>query len=470
VVSRALVWLLVAGCDPVSWLRPPPDDPPDRPRPTNIDPCANDLTWENFAGPWASTWCTPCHSSHLEPELRQGAPLGVDFDTYALAHPHLDGWLAWAVPDDASMPPAGGPLAAERRLVEEWVNCGAPGVVEPVVETCVNPIWVGPTALGSQEEVDALCDGSWLQIDGDLQVGTDAPIPCVCTITGDLTTNGDAAALDLPELSSIAGALRVEQDGGLTRIEAPALVEVGELVLADSAELADVQLGALHTVLGALSVTRLPALHTLEVSQLAHVDGSVVFEDNPILVNLAPRRLTWVGGGLRWALQPSLPTADVLDSLRFVGGELHISGQERPFELQGIRALEAVGGELEIVENPGLTRIDGLTGLRAVQGDLSVGYNRALTEIAGFTNLIEVGADLEIVATAVEELDGFGALQRTGGLTIRSNHLLTALTGFALLEEIDGDLVVRNNASLPLDEAEAFAAGLTVTGTVDLGD
>ena len=42
------------------------------------------LTYENYGQPFLTTWCTPCHSSHLEAlEERQDAPLGVNFDSYA---------------------------------------------------------------------------------------------------------------------------------------------------------------------------------------------------------------------------------------------------------------------------------------------------------------------------------------------------------------------------------------------------
>lgn len=95
-----------------------------------VCPPDSHLTWENFGEPFLLTWCTSCHSSHLsgegDPNERQNAPHGSDFDTYA----H---YLDWAedVDDRAggsntSMPPAGGPTEFERAMLSEWIACGSP--------------------------------------------------------------------------------------------------------------------------------------------------------------------------------------------------------------------------------------------------------------------------------------------------------------------------------------------------------
>lgn len=81
------------------------------------------LTWENFGEALMTRHCTGCHSSLLPESLREGAPMGVDFDTYA-------GVLAWAdrvrarsTGPEPDMPPGGGPSAEEVRLLTEWLDC-----------------------------------------------------------------------------------------------------------------------------------------------------------------------------------------------------------------------------------------------------------------------------------------------------------------------------------------------------------
>ena len=80
------------------------------------------LTYENFGQAYLGKWCTGCHSSLVRQNQRSGAPLGVDFDTYADV-------LAWAAEIDEAavqtdyMPPGGGASQAESGALGEWLRC-----------------------------------------------------------------------------------------------------------------------------------------------------------------------------------------------------------------------------------------------------------------------------------------------------------------------------------------------------------
>ncbi len=105
----------MAGCDDVVFNGREP----------NFASCLRDppLNWDNFGKGHMDKHCNGCHSSLLDrQELRNGAPPGVDFDTY-------EGNLIWAdriyerAAIQVSMPPGGGPSADELRLFEEWMLC-----------------------------------------------------------------------------------------------------------------------------------------------------------------------------------------------------------------------------------------------------------------------------------------------------------------------------------------------------------
>ncbi|RMG20765.1 MAG: hypothetical protein D6729_02090 [Deltaproteobacteria bacterium] len=91
-------------------------------------PCPEDsiLTWGNFGYGFVHDWCTGCHHSELPEGMRQGAPPEINLETQrgvrALAP------LVWSVAADGHdrMPPAGGPSEEARRLLGEWLACGAP--------------------------------------------------------------------------------------------------------------------------------------------------------------------------------------------------------------------------------------------------------------------------------------------------------------------------------------------------------
>lgn len=92
---------------------------------TDPDCARSFLRYDNFGAPFLANWCRDCHSAGLPADMRQEAPAGVDFDN--LAEVRL--WsrrIRLTAGQGSSMPPAGGPSAAERELLVEWLGCGAP--------------------------------------------------------------------------------------------------------------------------------------------------------------------------------------------------------------------------------------------------------------------------------------------------------------------------------------------------------
>jgi len=82
------------------------------------------LTYETFGEPFLTSWCRGCHSRDLPEEMRQLAPLDVNFNTRADVRARA-GRIGFLVGETMTMPPAGGPSSAERALLVEWLACGA---------------------------------------------------------------------------------------------------------------------------------------------------------------------------------------------------------------------------------------------------------------------------------------------------------------------------------------------------------
>lgn len=83
------------------------------------------LTYQTFGEPFMANWCRGCHSSALDPAMRQHAPLDVNFDELAQIRAAKRRILELAADGDA-MPPRGGPSDEERALLHSWLACGAP--------------------------------------------------------------------------------------------------------------------------------------------------------------------------------------------------------------------------------------------------------------------------------------------------------------------------------------------------------
>jgi hypothetical protein len=114
-MSRAVAVLLLLplGCDD-HLLGHSADTPPCLTEPS--------LTWENFGQKTLKQYCVSCHSDLSEGTERNGAPDGVNFNTW-------DDAILWAdrilvrVLEDSTMPPAQGMDDAEKGQLEEWLHC-----------------------------------------------------------------------------------------------------------------------------------------------------------------------------------------------------------------------------------------------------------------------------------------------------------------------------------------------------------
>jgi uncharacterized membrane protein len=95
--------------------------------------CPDDstLSYETFGRDFMQTYCVSCHTSALGGAARRGAPSDHNFDMLDEVQEHADHIaLAAAAGPDAvnnAMPPGGRqPDREERRLLGEWLACGAP--------------------------------------------------------------------------------------------------------------------------------------------------------------------------------------------------------------------------------------------------------------------------------------------------------------------------------------------------------
>src|SRR5688572_20612919 len=84
---------------------------------TDPPECVHDpvLTYQNFGQGFTEQYCVGCHSSHLPTlELRNDAPLGVNFDTYEsilLWNERIRTRARYGIAEP--MPPGGGPREDE---------------------------------------------------------------------------------------------------------------------------------------------------------------------------------------------------------------------------------------------------------------------------------------------------------------------------------------------------------------------
>ena len=82
------------------------------------------LTYNNFGRGYLDKHCVGCHHSLLPQDMREGAPIGVDLDTYEFSIEWAERIEARATGEIPTMPPGGGPSEEEREMLSEWLRCG----------------------------------------------------------------------------------------------------------------------------------------------------------------------------------------------------------------------------------------------------------------------------------------------------------------------------------------------------------
>ncbi len=84
------------------------------------------LDWDNFGKGAVDKHCNGCHSVLIPEAQRQGAPTGVDFNTYADViewRERIRARATTAELETPTMPPGGGPGPEELARLEEWLAC-----------------------------------------------------------------------------------------------------------------------------------------------------------------------------------------------------------------------------------------------------------------------------------------------------------------------------------------------------------
>jgi len=444
--------------------------------------------WDTVGQPLLSTWCTPCHTSHLIEGERQGAPVGLDFDTYEASALQVEGILSASV-NSTRMPPAGGMSDEDREALGEWIACGAPGVPEVVeVDPCAELLYAaeagpdlcaagnavsGDVSVSDELDLSCLC-----AVDGDLDLSTvsgDVELPLLQTVGGAVRIHGSMAFgvhlsslqsasaveitgnpvlrnVDLGELGSTDGDVRIEGNALLTEVHADFVTHVGgDISVRSNASLHTVNLARLNALEGSLVLQDLPVLeHVLNLDAVHEVGGDVVIEDNPLLWNMGElTRMGSLGGSLRVVNNDGLHQFVGLTDTTSVGGDLAILDNKSMQLISVGRVLETVGGELRIENNDSLQNIDGMDKLHSVGGSLTVYGNNWLTILREFPELTS-----------------------TGGINIGSNLGLVTVVGFPSLVDVHGSVQLtdlpsaRDTAPFEFTEisGDFVLAGLPITG------
>ena len=307
--------------------------------------------------------------------------------------------------------------------------------------------------------------------------------PRLVEVGGHLDLSHGTWSVEFAALERLNGDLRVS-DATLTRVELPALGEIGGSVRMKRAALAtDVTIAwsALRAVTGDLLVQGGGPM-TIDAPRLLEIGGDLVFED--LAASLSMAGLRDIGGDLRFtgvtltgldlstlrsvgddlvfedALGEPLESLS-LPALQAVPGDLRATGLATLGELR-LAALVTVGGDLIILDDPLLASLE-LKKLATVGRDLVLA---SVGELSGFAPdaLARVGRDLQIARIAVFDAR-FGKLADVGRDVVLSD-VTTTNFGLGALAKIGRDFAMDGiTGSIEFDEIR-FENLRTIGGSV----
>ncbi len=428
------------------------------PAPTD-DTCADVGTWELDHQGFFRTWCTGCHAATVPVELRQGAPLGVDFDTLEGVRSWRDPVAALAEMDAPTMPPAGGPDADQWDRLAAWLDCGLPGEDLVAVDPCDQAVDVAGGVTWSTVDDAAAC-GAGCRVEGDLTLGEAVGSVNLCAVTGDLTVENGGAA---PLLGEVGGTLALS--GGDLAWLAPELTSAGAVVVLGGGE---VDLSGLATVAGSVEVGPAPDLHTVRLDRLATVGGDLAIVATGLTALEHLPSLVAIGGNLRVADNEALAVIASVGELEHAGGDVVLEGNDALETMSAFLRLTSVEGDLVISGSPSLTSIVGLGDVQTVGGDLLLSGLNSLTAMDALQDLTSVGGEFAIVGlVALSSAHTFEDLVSVGDLKVEGALEMPLLVGFDALTTAGS---IRFLGLTKVQQISGFSELTYVQGDVELRD
>ncbi len=179
--------------------------------------------------------------------------------------------------------------------------------------------------------------------------------------------------------------------------------------------------------------------------------------------------VTFLGGDLQISTNLGPVNLNGLHNITNIEGKLRISNNHDIKNMTGLESLTSIGGNLEIAYNDALFNLLGLNSLRNIGGDVFIERNNKLYSLEGIGEITEIGGILTIGYNDVlKQLTDFNGLTYLKGLDILANDSLESLSDFDALVEVDSDVFVWRNKSLisltGLDNLTKINSNLIIVG------
>ncbi|PVZ66364.1 hypothetical protein [Pelagibaculum spongiae] len=203
-----------------------------------------------------------------------------------------------------------------------------------------------------------------------------------------------------------------------------------------------------------LEVEELPKVYSVINSKCPIDTDYLLINQNEIDNFYNKNRCTQIQGSLFIGTFRDLTVESDIFNLKGLGlitsvrDNLYIKVLNLVEDINPLSSIKYVGGDIQVFGNEHLTNIDGLSNINALHGEIIVGYNVSLVDLNGLKNIKSVDSDISIIGNhALNNLNGLSGISKIGGsLLIQGNLALTSLDGIDNISANQGVSILKNPA------------------------
>ncbi|TQV68186.1 hypothetical protein FKG94_24180 [Exilibacterium tricleocarpae] len=272
--------------------------------------------------------------------------------------------------------------------------------VTAIVENCksCNAVYEGDVTLTSQAELDSF---NYCKVTGELIVQESIPgdIGHLIGLSG-LREVGGLSILSNRELYSTNGlnyslsrvtdkALRMVRNLSMHTVDLPELAAVeGNINLSRNSALTSMRFENLTTLTGGISAYHNLALESIELGQLTEIGDYLTLKTNSSLQEVFVQALTRIGGWVHIQFNASLEHLGFMDEVADIGDYLLVSHNNRLNDISALSELTTLPADMLLVKNPRLLTLNGLQNVITVDGDFTLVDHKGLQNPCAVSSLL----------------------------------------------------------------------------------
>ena len=267
--------------------------------------------------------------------------------------------------------------------------------------------------------------------------------------------------IDLSAIITVGGDVTISDNQNLVTLDLHNLASVGgNFVISNNGALLTITLPSLTSVAGSVDLSNNDAATTISLGSVTTVGGSVNVNDNATVGSIDLGSVTSVGGSVDLSNNDAATTIS-LGSVTTVGGSVNVNDNATVGSID-LGSVTSVGGSVDLSNNDAATTIS-LGSVTTVGGSINVNDNATVGSI-DLGSVTSVGGSINVNDNATAGSIDLGSVTTvTGSVDLGGNTSVITIDLGALIQA--GAIVISNNGVVTLNLSALVHAGGDVSIT-----